>query len=83
MFADTIKATDANIPVNTAPLTYPAKAVPITTPIRIGMLQLLSKSVSTLPRLKCARAELIEVGIIVASDVPTATCMRTDSSMPR
>lgn len=31
---------------------------------------------------RCARLDMMDVGMLVASDVPTVTCMRTDSSVP-
>ncbi len=54
-----------------------------TTPAGTGTRKDFSSSMSTAPRALCAVNERIEVGMMIASDVPTETCMRTLSSTPR
>src|SRR5262245_56276982 len=48
----------------------------------MAMPQLFASCQSTAPREWCVRAELIEVGMMAASDVATATCMRYSSGTP-
>ena len=81
MLAATARATTANTPVSTWPLTKPPMVVPISTPTNTAGPHDFNSSMSTAPRRWWARAETIDVGMIVASDVPTAMCMRTDGSM--
>ena len=82
MFSATNKATVAKIAVRTWPLNKPESTVPSKTPTMTGGISLPSSSRFRLPRLRWARADMIDVGMMVANEVPTATCMRTDSSMP-
>jgi len=72
----------AKTPVSASPLTKTAMTVPTATPTRMGSAQLRSMGQSTAPFFAWARTERMEVRMIVPSDVPTARCMRTASSMP-
>jgi len=75
-------ATTANTPVKAGPRTYPAMDVPRITPTRMNGPHCFSRSTSTAPLRQWLRVELTEVAMMVAKDVPTATCMRTASSRP-
>ena len=57
--------------------------LPIKTPTKINAAQLLSNSRSTLPLLWCERIELIDVGIIVASDVAVAITIEDSADTPK
>ena len=72
----------ANTAVSTWPLSGPAIRVPIITPTNTGGASFSRIPRSTEPRLAWARAEVIEVGMMVAKEVPTAKCMRTLGSIP-
>jgi hypothetical protein len=82
MLAATMSAITAKTAVSTCPSTTSEMAEPTSTPVKTAGPQLFKSAISTLPRLKCARAELIEVKMMVASEVPTAICMRIASSTP-
>ena len=73
------KATSPKISVSVCPRASPDSTLPASTPASIGHIQRLSSSQSTAPFLLWARSDEIEVGMMVASEVPTATCIRKSS----
>src|SRR6187397_311602 len=75
-------ATLPNTPANTASGARAARRLPPSAAMNIGMAQRLASSESTAPRAWCVRAELIDVGMMAASEVATATCMRYSSGTP-
>src|SRR3546814_9793200 len=75
MLTATTAATTANTAVSTSPFTKPDTTAPSTAPRNAATAHTFSRSVSTDPRRQCARIEAMEVGTMVASEVPTATCI--------
>ena len=75
-------ATTAKISVRVRPWAAPASTPPMATPISMGMSQRRSRVQSTTPFLSCACIEEKAVGMMVASEVPMARCIRTPSSTP-
>ncbi len=53
------------------------------TPARTGTAQRCRSAISTVLLAQCARADMIEVGTMTASDVPTASGIATSGSYPR
>jgi hypothetical protein len=60
-----------------------AISAPVSTPSTIGAAHARRSPVSTADLRWCPRADLIEVGTMIASEVPTESGMRTASSAPR
>ena len=73
----------ANTAVSPLPPMIAASQVPNTTPTTVGMAHAFSNGQSTTPFALWLSVERIDVGIIVASEVPTAIGIRTLSSTPR
>jgi hypothetical protein len=58
-----------------------AARLPINAPSTSGNSHALNTSLSTDPRFQCAEKDDNEVGMMIASDVPTHSCMRTSSAI--
>ncbi|MNR15483.1 hypothetical protein D3C85_1320200 [compost metagenome] len=63
-------------------MTREAISTPAMAPRKMATLQRFSWAMSTAPLAWCARDEEMAVGMIVASEVATATCIRTEESTP-
>jgi hypothetical protein len=75
-------ATLPKTPAKTASGARAASRLPTSAATNIGVAQRLASSQSTAPRAWCVRAELMDVGMMAASEVATATCMRYSSGTP-
>ena len=76
----TAAAVTAKTPIITSPSTMPIRTAPITTPMAIAGPQLFSSVTSTASFRRCERIDTMEVGMMVASDVPTASFIATSLS---
>jgi hypothetical protein len=75
-------ATLPKTPASTAVGAWDASTLPSAAPSTTATPQLLASSQSTAPRAWWLRAELMDVGMMAASEVATATCMRYSSGTP-
>ena len=56
---------------------------PASVPRITGTAQMRSTPMSTVPRRRCSRTETMEVGMMTASEVPTAVGIATSGAWPR
>ncbi len=76
-FTDTISATTPKITVSPSAPSHLDATPPSAAPTTIAGVQPRSRAPSMAPRRRCARADAIEVGTIVASEVPTTSNIAT------
>ena len=77
-----VAATPTNTSLSTSAGAWAATTPPTITPTTTGAAHTFSTSSRTAPFFKWARNDWIEVGMMMASEEPTARCIRTSSGTP-